>query len=188
MIDITLEDGTTLEVYQDHYPTSPREWDNLGTMVCFHRRYNLGDDHDIDHNDYDSWEEMEQAIIKEKNALVILPLYLFDHSGISMNTTGFHCPWDSGQVGFIYVSKEKVRKEYGVKRISPQLKERINGYLEGEVLTYDQYITGDVYGFNIEYADGDTDSCGGFYGHDIEENGILDHIDSKYHKEILKEI
>ncbi len=40
-----------------------------------------------------------------------------------MNTTGFSCPWDSGQVGWVFVSKKKVREEYGVKRITESLVE-----------------------------------------------------------------
>ena len=34
-----------IEVIQDSEPESPREWDNLGNMICFHRNYNLGDKH-----------------------------------------------------------------------------------------------------------------------------------------------
>jgi hypothetical protein len=37
--------GKTIKVSYDEDAESPRDWDNLGTMVCFHRRYNLGDDH-----------------------------------------------------------------------------------------------------------------------------------------------
>ena len=29
--------------YQETDPESPRGWDNLTTMLCFHNRYNLGD-------------------------------------------------------------------------------------------------------------------------------------------------
>ena len=35
----------------------------------------------------------------ELNSVAIVqPLYLYDHGGITMNTTGFSCSWDSGQV------------------------------------------------------------------------------------------
>jgi hypothetical protein len=43
----------------------------------------------------------------------ILPVYLYDHSGLTINTTGFTCPWDSGQIGWIYASHEQVKAEYG---------------------------------------------------------------------------
>lgn len=37
-----------------------------------------------------------------------------------------------------------------------------------EVETYDQYLVGDVYSYNLEDKETeDTDSCGGFYGENI---------------------
>jgi len=33
-----------IEIEPDLDPMDPREWDNLATMVCWHRRYNLGDE------------------------------------------------------------------------------------------------------------------------------------------------
>ena len=159
-------------------PKSPRDWDNLGTMICFHRRYDLGDKHNYSSDDYNSWEEMKQAIIKEENPAVILPLYMYDHSGISISTTPFSCRWDSGQIGFILVSKKKVLEEFGGKIVTAKLKERIEKILEGEVETYSQYVEGDVYGFQIvDEDDNIVDSCYGFYGSDHKENGMLDHID-----------
>jgi len=155
-----------IEIYPDSSPDSPREWDNLGTMVCFHKRYDLGDKHDYCSSNYDSWEEMKEDIIKTENVYTILPLYLYDHSGITMSTSPFHCPWDSGQVGFIFVSKDKVKKE-GIDET------KVEQYLKGEVETYDQYIMGDVYGYKVfevstcdhghEHKE-ELDSCWGFYG------------------------
>lgn len=157
-----------IEIFQDESPESPRTWDNIGTMVCFHGRYDLGDKHYYRHEDYDGWEEMKQAIIENENVHTILPLYLYDHSGITMNTTGFSCGWDSGQVGWIFVSKDKVKKE-GLDE------SKVADYLVGEVETYDQYLTGDVYRFVVSEVSTcnhghehmtQADSCGGFYGED----------------------
>ena len=33
-----------IRIMPDYDPSSPREWDNLGIMICSHRRYNLGDE------------------------------------------------------------------------------------------------------------------------------------------------
>ena len=180
-----------IEVIQDESPESPREWDNLGTMICFHPRYNLGDKHDYRSRDYRFYDEQREDIKKKENACVMLPLYLYDHSGITMNTTGFSCNWDSGQVGWIVVSKEQVRKEYNVKRINKELIEKVTKVLEGEVETYDQYLTGDVYGYRIskvtecelghEHKE-EVDSCWGFYGEDecmTEAEGIVDYYLTK---------
>lgn len=154
-----------IDIVYDTYPENPRTaWDNLGTMVCFHNRYDLGDTlkHKYEQEDYNSWDELKEQLIKD-GAFVILPLYLYDHSGITMNTTGFHCPWDSGQVGFIYITHKKAKHEYGKDYESR--KEDIKKYLENEVSTYDNYLTGNVYGFEV-YDDDENlvDSCYGFYG------------------------
>lgn len=163
-----------VRIFRDENPENPRTgWENMGTMVCFHRNYILGDNHDYKSGDYNGWDELEKQIRKDNDVCVILPLYLYDHSGITMNTTGFSCRWDSGQVGFIYITKEKVRQEYGMKRISKEWKEKIESYLVGEVETYDEYLRGDVYGYEVvkvetcnmgcEHEE-DISSCWGYYG------------------------
>ena len=176
-----------IEIVQGCDPESPRTWDNLGTMVCFHGRYNLGDKHSYRFQDYDSWDEMEKAIIKNEDVAVILPLYLYDHSGITISTTSFDCRWDSGQIGFIFISKKKVREEYSINRITKEWKEKVTKYLEGEVDTYDQYLRGDIYGYKVSKIsvcdlgcehEEVVDSCGGFYGEDNafeEAKGIVEY-------------
>lgn len=186
-----------IKIEYDRHAESPREWSNIGTIVAWHRGYTLGDEQafenlqelvsDQSSIDTTDWAPSDYQRWLVKNDYLILPVYLYDHSGITINTTGFHCPWDSGQVGFIYVSKEDVRKEYGVKRISPKLKELVFDVLRSEISTYSQYLEGDVYGYSLQKVrkDGsvkkELDSCWGFYGADIQENGMLDHIPSKYH-------
>lgn len=176
-----------IRTFYDESPESPRNWDNLGTMVCFHRNYDLGDKHDYTFNDYDSWDEMEKDIIKRENVGVILPLYLYDHSGVTMNTTGFECRWDSGQVGFIFISKEKIREEYKIKRITKEWVEKITEYLKSEVETYDQFLRGDVFGYRMykvsicslghEHEE-EIDSCWEFYSEEEcfnEAEGIVNY-------------
>lgn len=100
---------------------------------------------------------------------VLLPLYLYDHSGLSISTSSFSCGWDSGIVGFIYATKEKVKAEWGE---SPDAVDKALEYLRGEVETYDTYLTGNIYDYTI-YDDNDNmlDSlCGIFeYGHAVQE-------------------
>ena len=103
---------------------------------------------------------------------------------------GFSCPWDSGQVGFIYVEKEKVRKEYGKKAVSQKLKSRVLDYLRGEVKTYDDFIRGNVWGYVIEDKDGKhIDSCWGFFGdYDNKEYSALTEARSCVDGMAVKEI
>ena len=156
--------GLTIRIEPDDDPESPREWDSFGKMVCFHRRYDLGDEHDYRSDDYSGWDEMEDAIQQEEDAAVVLPLYLYDHSGITMSAGPFSCPWDSGQVGFTFISKADLRKEYGLKRISKVALKKAEKLLIAEVEEYDQYLTGDVWGYVIERDGEEVSSCWGFFG------------------------
>lgn len=167
---------TILIKYDNEEIENPREWDNMGTMVCKHRRYNLGDKNNYRSENYNSIQELEADIYKNENPVVCLPLYLFDHSGISMSTRGFNNAWDSGQVGFIFVSREKALKEYNTKRITKKIKEQIKDSLLAEVETYDLYLRCECYGYEIIDNQGnEIDSCGGFLG------------DIKYCIEVAKE-
>src|SRR4051812_4095451 len=108
MDETQIYKGYTIEIIQDKNPESPREWDNMTTMICFHKRYNLGDKHEIKHKDYSSWEEMEQVIIKRYKPIAIKPLFMLDHSGISISTNDFNDTWDSGQIGFVLMNRKSV--------------------------------------------------------------------------------
>ena len=166
--------GHTIKIYHDNDAESPRDWDNLGTLICDHLRYQLGDKHEFaDARSFlldllDLNEEMDLSVddlIKRVEKIaVILPVYLYDHSGLAMNTTGFHCPWDSGQVGFIYVTLAEIRKEYSFNRVSAKRREQVATYLRNEVQVFSDYIAGAVYGYVVEKGDEEIDSCWGFIG------------------------
>ncbi len=171
---------------------NPRTWDNLGKCIFFHSRYNFGDKHDIDANDYNNFAEMAKDLRKNHDAVVVLPVYMYDHSGQTIRTTPFGDRWDSGQLGFIIATREAIKASYGGKIVTKQKRERAEQHLKGEIETLDQYLTGDVYGFTLNTFDpavndadddGDfKDSCWGFYG-DTTDNGIFDHMPNEITKE-----
>lgn len=249
--------------YDDDAPNPRKEWDNVGTMVCWHRRYDLGDkdapntpeafwnellyglekekddtidkvvggwpqerlkkeyiygwtpendneddnltDEDVmdlmdeisDRDLEDMPEDVREAVIKLiKERFIILSIYMYDHGGIGLSTSNsnypFNCPWDSGQVGYIYVSNEKAKQEWS----GDDWREKAIKYLEGEVEVYSQYLNGECYGFVLEKghvceACGHeeyeiVDSCWGFLGYDRDElkQAILESIDEE-HKELV---
>lgn len=166
------KDNIRLEIYREQEPMNPREWDNRGIMKCAHKRYNLGDEQ-IESSQFKGWDEIEKYLYNEEEAIVVLPLYLYDHSGITISTTPFHCPWDSGQVGFIYTNKDQIKK-MGCEH---KTKEEIIQTLKNEVDTYDKYLTGDVWRYHLRDNNNDEeDSCGGFFSiNDIlTETGMED--------------
>lgn len=175
MREYNLPNNRILKISQDTHGFNPREDDNIGTIVSWHSRYSLGEVQ-INKNDYSSAEE---AIQKNSNKDdIVIPLYIYDHSGITIRTNPFSCPWDSGQFGFIKISKEKIRKEYDVKRVSQKLIKRISQYLVNEVATYDKYLRGENYHMEVinNVTEEIEDSCSGFLGYNLSENGILDNL------------
>ena len=164
-----------LTIDHENYPENPREWDNLTKIVCFHRRYTLGDKHTYNRNDYNSWDEMKKDIIKKENVGVILPLYIYDHSGITISTTPFHCNWDSTQIGFIYITRDIIFENFkrclinGVyinKILTKKIKEIFTERLLNELKCYDQYLQNEVYSFEIVKDDERVEYCGGYYNLD----------------------
>lgn len=145
----------TVRIRQDPDSMSPRECDNLGKIVHWHRRYDLGERVSPD------WEPPEGAFV--------LPVYMIDHSGIALNTEGFGCPWDSGQVGWIYVTREDAAEAFGWNvplRMTAKRKNTVTDALRAEIKVYSQYLSGECFGFEIEGTDGSQDSCWGFIGED----------------------
>lgn len=206
--------GFLIKILPDEMPSDgPRSWDNLGTMVCFHSRYTLGDKHNFkDQEDLkyqlcmtvapivtdavlDYWNNTGYVLVSQRSSnpvkdpvayvdkkideflnriidkyYITLPLYLYDHSGITMNTIGFSCPWDSGQVGIIYAPEQTALEECGSLEKALQ-------YLKNEVEVYDQYLTGDIYGIKVEPKENNQveyeDSCWGYYGYDYTLETIV---------------
>lgn len=179
-----LKDGHILQIFQDTWAESPRSWSNLGTMAIFHKRYNFGDETTLSSDDFEGWDKMQEYIENKLKAAACIPIYMYEHSGITINTEGFACPWDSGQIGFIYVTQEKLKEEYNVSELTQELIEKAKITLENEVKIMNQYVMGDVYGFQLVIKESEKeekiiDSCSGFYGEDIEKNGMLQHIPDK---------
>jgi hypothetical protein len=80
-------------------------------MVCFHKRYDLGDKHEYRKGDYSSWAALLKEIIRREDPICLKPLYLYDHSEITIRTYPFDCPWDSGQVGFVFITRDTAKRE-----------------------------------------------------------------------------
>lgn len=146
----------TYRIEQDTDCVNPREWDNLGTMAFFHRRYTLGDSGNFP--------------MEPPKDSIWLPVFMYDHSGLTIRTYPFECRWDSGKLGYIFASKEKVRKETGWQRITAKRKARIESYLISEVETYNKWLNGDCWGYVIDENGEEIDSCWGFIGYDYCES------------------
>lgn len=183
-VELLKNGNITGKIYYDEDCESPRtSCDNFGVMICKHNHYYLGDEKESKtffkrEDEFESWDEVEGCLIREYDAEVILPLSLYDHSGITMHIGRCH-GWDSGQVGFIYATREKCIEEFG-KDFS---RDHIVKLLESEVEEYDNFLRGECYYFTVtetktkenhcphcdalidtEEVEEIVDSCGGIIG------------------------
>jgi len=163
-----------LRITPDEDPENPRKCMDTGTaMVCFHKMYDLGDDIGIKPEDFNGWNELEAHLIKKYKPVMILPLYLYDHSGLTIATKPFSCAWDSGQIGFIFVTTKHIKDMNGKlprrKEVRTYLAQQ---YIDDAVKVYDQYLRGAVYRIEISEAcsecghDKAVDSMVGCFGYD----------------------
>jgi len=186
--------GLEIEIVVDKYPEDPREWDNLGTMLTRHRDYNLGDaiipesyynDHLGQDIHIEDMETLSDYIEQEYGEIAIIkPLYLLDHSGLWLSTSRFMSDpggWDTSHIGVIFATKEDLRKEYRVKRITKSILDRANGVLNNEVEVYGKYISGDIMGWVT-----DNDSCWGYYDYDSVISDAKESIDYQLEQESKK--
>ena len=166
-VKVVRKNGYAVVVEYDDCPENPREWSNLGKLFLKTRSVNVTECTE---------EEMETARVK-------VPVYKYEHSGIvlkaSTNGNPFLCPWDSGLAGYIVATAEDIRHNYGVKRITKRIVDLVAKVLMDEIETYSQYVSGEVYGFEVYKVDDDVpdrlvcekgefvDSCWGYY--DIDD-------------------
>lgn len=160
--------GFTIKIAQDTDAQNPLEdFDMFGTFYHWHRRGFVGTDMSR------KQEEMQELIDRTRNAGgIIIPVFLYEHSGQTISAVPFSCPWDSGTVGVWIATPEEIRKEYDA--IDDAAQAKATELIKSQIKTVDDYLTGNIYGFMIEDAEGnDVDSCWGFYGDYNAEGGAL---------------
>src|SRR5581483_3570876 len=182
-----------IEILPDDDPMNPcKEFDMLGTQVYWHNRYNLGHDKStsllspgqwliekIEHARSEGMSDDEAEILRYdlnkalrefEKYYFALPVFAYEHGGITISTREFTDRWDSGQIGIIYVSYDKIKAEFSVKHVTKKTLKRVAEILMAEVKEYDDYLTGNVWGYRVKNDDDDIlDSCGGFYGNEGRE-------------------
>ena len=153
-------DQYRVEIVPDHTPIDPRTEHTIGTIISAHSF--IGDRNDLSRN------EIEDEIESLRESAAILPVYMYDHSGVKLNTSGFNSRWDSGKIGYIYADLE-------ADHHTVDDKERLKEVLESEIERYSMFVNGEVYGYMLyeshacsecdkEHTE-QVDSCWGFYGH-----------------------
>lgn len=154
---LTSDDGNyRVSAYPDTAPESPR-WDaEFGVMYCRHPRYSLGDKGDllteVDTRLADEGRRRTlRWLVEEHGTTVVLPLFLHDHSGLSMSAganliaTGGDLEmlgdrWDTSLVGIIFDTAERRQDWVGESE----------EVLRREVRDYDLFLRGEIYTLLVE--------------------------------------
>lgn len=165
-------------VYDQHAANPRRDCDNLGTIIIApnkaHWIANRDDVVDtsicLGKNPYEHWENLrrEQLKLRKSEIAIAYPITKYEHGEISLQLGYKQGGWDYNVSGFVYVTKETLRKEYGVKRITKSIIECAKNHIQDELDTLTRWLNGDCYGWQIkEYALDDD-------GLDWEEVDTLD--------------
>lgn len=111
-------------------------------------------------------------ILTDKIRFLWLPLYLLDHSSLSISVEDFNDRWDSGRIGYICVTPSE-------EDLVQNGKETYLNWLRQEVQLYDRYLNRTAYGLTFK---------------ELNEDGMFEETDSVWNlyddegAEIIEEI
>lgn len=141
----------------------------------------------------DEIEELIPDVLSTNDAIKMLKdthyvcrVWAYSHSGISLKagdrTYPFNDRFDSGLAGWAFIKKENLLQNMTDVN-DDNWRGKSQEIIDSTIKALNQWLDGDIWWFELLKWDDDgkrwieLDSCGGFYGYDIETNGMLDHID-----------
>src|SRR3990167_8973304 len=139
------KNGLTIKIFQDDNPQSPEEWgDDSLFLVADHRDFYVKPPKN----------STTESVVKDYNKTHhVFGLEAYIHSGVvlSLSREGNFVDrqWDVSQLGLVFVAKNETKTKGKARKLA-----------QGLIKTWNQSLSGDVYGYDIE----DGDSCWGFYG------------------------
>lgn len=212
------KDGETLLLVNDDNPTNPMdEWDVLMNYYTWENRYLPMQKESSQFSDPEDWYDSvmgEGAYNKQmdksqqnkrssvgfaydlcsnldKKGIYALPILKYEHGLVRYYIGDSIARWDGSIVGFAWRDKKELCKEYNVKKLSPEIKEKITKKIEGELKAYTNFANGEAYGFELysrEDGDDPIDSCYGFIGYNSTDElfkDVLEYIPDS-HKDFFK--
>lgn len=159
--------GMSIKIYYDEDAESPMSWGNADFFLCADYRHLFVDKTPI------SADECRDVLNEGKaflNGYYIFPVSICDHSGIALSLATSR-GWDyTNGSAFICVKRQK-----GWSWAKSQAEKRAENLLD----TWNEYLSGEVYGFVVEdeYED-HVDSCWGYYGNEGIEQAIAEAKDA----------
>ena len=131
----------SLKIVSDPNPSSPRQFMNIGTIYYHDHKFPFGDSF---------LPRQEITKMMQSVKVIYYPIYGYVGNKTELNTIGYNNIIGSFFNGIIAIDKERIRDLYQVTKIKPELKEKVRFNLQKEVSEYSAYLSGKMYGFEIE--------------------------------------
>jgi len=184
--------GYKINIYQDECAESPDDWGDDGLfLVGYHRDFYVDRKRTTRNKDTKEKIVVEKGISQELARCIansgkdeegednteakeyikkyhIFGLEAYIHSGVVLALTHEgNFPdrqWDVSQLGLVFVAKKETRTRDKAKKLAL-----------GLIRTWNEYLSGDIYGYMIENPDGEeSGGCWGFWGYDNIKSGLLE--------------
>ena len=145
--------GYKIKIYQDFHPDSPDSWEDHEQFLIYDHR-----DFYVRRKGFDPLEVFEAwSRGKKFKGYFVFPAFAYIHSGIALSLGKteypFNDPWDVSFKGFALIKPDMMKPEKARKMAA------------GLIETWNAFLSGNVFGYQIEDAKGtELDSCWGFYG------------------------
>lgn len=160
--------GVAIAIYQDEGAQSPREWEDTGLFLVANHR----DCYIPEPGEKRIPSDPEELVERWKGTHWIFPLEAYIHSGVrlALSQEG-NFPdrqWDVSQLGFVFAAKKEWRLSASARKAAQVL-----------INTWNQYFSGDVWGYVVDEDGPNENSCCGFYGFDYcvqEAKSVADHV------------
>lgn len=182
------------KIVQDEYPVNPRIWDNLATILCRYRDYNLSDKeipssyfddtkNEIEINSIDKLVEYTQYNNKDTKVYYQV-LSIYEHGGITMSSYrlndapkySYNDRWDSSVIGIVYTTKEIIKKNFNNIE-DDQIEDKAHEIIKQEIKIFNQYLGGDVYLYQVFRNGNLLNSRSSFYSENDAVENALDVIE-----------
>ena len=135
--------GYKIKIRQDEDCESPNDWRDENLFLVYdHRQFTVKRDGFEPRDVYNYLEDChEQEENNTYDKYWIFPVEAYIHSGVSLSLFSGtkQCRWDSSVSGYILASKEEFKDLETAKTAA-----------EGLIKTWNQYLSGEIYGFIIE--------------------------------------
>lgn len=161
-VEVIKHEGLTVKIYTDPNASPPDEYgDNNAFLVHYHRDFWQENKDVLSENDLRDLylNEKTDKTIELKRKYHIFPVSALIHSGVylKLGYKGFSSDsggWGTSHVGAIFLAREEWKA-----------KKKALSFAEGLIEEWNQYLSGEVYGYVVEDVDGEhLDSCWGYYG------------------------